>query len=91
MKIKDSRKKRYLKGKKKLLGTKEKPRLCVYRGLQNMTAQLIDDIEGKTLLSVSTLEETIRKSFKKRSNIDAARALGELLAQKAIKANIKQV
>lgn len=56
-----------------------------------MTAQLIDDVEGKTLLSVSTHDKTIRDNFKSRGNIAASRALGQLLAQKAEKANIKQV
>lgn len=56
-----------------------------------MAAQLIDDIDGKTLLSVSTLDGTIREKFKTRGNISASRALGGLLAQRALKANIKQV
>lgn len=91
MKIKDARKRRYLRGKKKLLGTKDKPRLCVYRSLKNMNAQLVDDITGKTLLSVSTNDKTIADKMKSRGNVAAAGALGELLAQKAQKLNIKQV
>ncbi len=91
MKIKDARRRRYLRGKKKLLGTKERPRLCIYRSLNNMTAQLIDDVEGKTLLSVSTLDKRLRDNFKHKGNITASRALGELLAKEAQKANTKQV
>ena len=91
MKIKDRRRRRYLRGRKGLLGTKQKPRLCVYRSLNNMTAQLIDDVGGKTLLAVSTLDKTIREKFKHKGNVAASRALGELLTQRALKANIKQV
>ena len=74
-----------------MLGTRQKPRLCVYRSLNNMTAQLIDDVEGKTLLSVSTVDKTIREKFKHRGNIAVSGELGKLLTQKALKANIKQV
>ena len=66
-----------------------------------MTAQLIDDVEGKTLLSVSTLDKRLRDNFsakggsasgrKHKGNITASRALGELLAKEAQKANMKQV
>lgn len=91
MKIRDARKRRCLRGKKKLLGTKDKPRLCVYKSLKNMYAQLIDDIAGKTILSASTLDKDIAKQLKNKDNIAAARALGELLAKKAIKANIRHI
>ncbi len=106
MKIKDRRRKRYLRGRKKSLGTKQRPRLCLFRSLNNMTAQLIDDVEGKTLLTVSTLDKVIREKFsqpkvdqpqagakggKHRGNVAASGALGELLAQRALKTNIKQV
>ncbi len=91
MKIKDKRRKRYLRGKKKVLGTKQRPRLCLYRALNNMSAQLIDDIEGKTILSVSTIDKAIEDKHKGNGNIAASKALGELLTEKALKANIKQV
>ncbi|MFH0732070.1 MAG: 50S ribosomal protein L18 [Candidatus Omnitrophota bacterium] len=91
MKIKDARLRRYLRGRKKQTGTKDRPRLCLYRGLSNMNAQLVDDLGGKTILSVSTLDESIRKKFKNRGNIAASKALGELLTKKALEANIKKV
>jgi large subunit ribosomal protein L18 len=91
MRIKDPRMRRYLRGKKKALGDKERPRLCVYRSLKNMNAQLIDDIDGKTLLSVSTLDKSIRSSYKNTGNVAASSVLGELLAKKALKAGIKMV
>lgn len=56
-----------------------------------MTAQLMDDIDGKTLFSVSTFGKSLKSKFKQRGNITASRALGELVAQKAVKANIKRV
>lgn len=85
------RRKRYLRGKKKALGTKERPRLCMYRSLKNTIAQLVDDISGKTLLSVSTLDKEIRKNFKSGGNVKAAVALGEVFTQKAKKINITRV
>ena len=91
MKKISGRKRRYLRGKKKLLGTKERPRLCVYRSLNNLTAQLIDDITGKTLFSVSTLDKTVKEKFKNRGNVAASKALGELLAKRALDAKIKRV
>ncbi len=91
MKIKDPRIRRYLRGKKRSLGTDKRPRLCVHRSLYNLTAQLVDDASGKTVLSVSTLDKTIKGKFKSTGNVAASKALGELLAKKALQANIKQV
>ncbi|MBN1405617.1 MAG: 50S ribosomal protein L18 [Candidatus Omnitrophica bacterium] len=85
------RKKRYLRGKKKLLGTEKRPRLCLYRSLNNLNAQLVDDVSGKTLLSVSTLDKDIKKNFKSCGTVKAAAVLGELFTQKAKQANITQV
>ena len=91
MKIRDARRRRYLRGRKRVLGTKDRPRLCVYRGIRNMNAQLVDDIAGRIVLSLSTIDANIKKGLKNRGNIAASKALGELFAQKAQKANIKRV
>ena len=90
-KIKSLRKKRYLRGKKKVLGTSETPRLCVYRSLTNFRAQLVDDVSGKTILSLSTLDKELKGKLKSSGNVEASKMLGEIFAQKAKKANFSKI
>ena len=82
---KDSRNKmrkiRHERIRKQIIGTKEMPRLCVYRSNKNMSVQLIDDQNGVTLLSASV----------NGKNIEAAKKLGETIAKEAKKAKITKV
>jgi large subunit ribosomal protein L18 len=73
------------KKRNKIFGTKERPRLSVFRSLNNIHAQLIDDGSGKTLVSASTLGK------KKAGNIAAAKELGKLIAEKAQTKKIKKI
>jgi large subunit ribosomal protein L18 len=82
---------RHLRGRRRLEGTPERPRLSVYRSLKHMYAQLVDDVAGKTLLSVSTLLEPVKGDLKSTGNIKAAAKVGQLLAEKAKEAGIKAV
>ena len=66
-------------------------RLSVYRSERNISVQIIDDKAGKTLVSASTLEEALRKDLKTGANKDAAKTIGKLVAERAIKAGIKEV
>jgi large subunit ribosomal protein L18 len=66
--------------RKNIRGTGERPRLCVFRSLKHTYAQLVDDEKGSTLVSASTLEG---KKVKPGSNIEAAKQVGQLIAQKA--------
>jgi len=89
---KDDRKKarvrRHLRVRKKISGTTERPRLAVYRSEKNIYAQIIDDINGITLVSASSLD----KGFEGvGSNKDAAKVVGEMVAKKAIEKGIKEV
>ena len=68
-----------------------RPRLSVFRSSKNISVQVIDDREGRTIASASTLEADIRKKLGKGSNVDAASAIGKLVAERAIKAGIKDV
>ena len=77
--------------KKKILGTADRPRLSVYRSLKHFHVQLIDDSANKTLLGLSTLSKELSENIGKTGNTDAARKLGEFVAQRAIEKNIKQV
>ncbi len=65
--------------------------MCVNRSLKNMSVQLIDDASGKTLVSATTLDKSLRSAFKTGGNCDAASTLGKIVAEKAIAAGVKQV
>ena len=86
-----SRIKRHQRIRKRLQGTGEKPRLSVYKSLNHIYAQLIDDTAGKTLLSASTLEKDIRTALKHGGNLEAAKKVGASLAQKALGKKITTV
>jgi len=68
-----------------------KPRLSVHRTGMHMHAQIIDDLNGKTLASASTTDADVKKGLKSTSNIDAATAVGKAVAEKAKKAKVSEV
>ena len=82
------RTRRHARVRTKVSGTAERPRLCVYRSNSNLYAQIIDDVAGNTLVSASTLDKEVKT---KKSNIEAAKEVGALIATRAAKANIKNV
>lgn len=83
------RKKRHARVRSKLSGTAARPRLNVYRSNKHIYAQLIDDVNGVTLASASTLDKEV--SVESASNIDAAVKIGELVAKRAVEKGIKSV
>ena len=85
------RQKRHLSLRRKLQGTVERPRLNVYRTNDNMTAQIIDDQSGKTLVNASTLEKALREEMGKKRRIESAREVGKIVAERAQKAGITKV
>ena len=85
---KATRQRRHLRVRRKISGTAECPRLCVYRSNTNVYAQIIDDVAGNTLVSCSTLDKEIKT---KHANKEAAKEVGTLIAKKAIEKNIKKV
>jgi len=86
------RKKRHLRLRKKVLGAKERPRVIVFRSCANLYLQLVDDTEGCTLCSASTLSKEFRERNPKSSrNMEAARVLAEIFAQKLKEKNVKTV
>ena len=85
----EARQARHARVRKKVSGTAETPRLCVYRSLKNIYAQIIDDTTGKTLVSASTLDADLRANY--GGNKEAAKAVGMSIAKKALDANIKEV
>ncbi|WP_411818067.1 50S ribosomal protein L18 [Hyphococcus sp. DH-69] len=68
-----------------------RPRLSVFRSSKNISAQIIDDVAGKTLASASTLEPDMRKELGKGSDKDAAAKIGKVLAERATKAGVENV
>jgi large subunit ribosomal protein L18 len=68
-----------------------RPRLSVHRSSKNIYVQIIDDAAGRTLASASSLEKDLRGQLKTGADQDAAKAVGKLVAERAVKAGIKQV
>lgn len=85
---KAERERRHIRVRRKISGTAECPRLCVYRSNSNLYVQVIDDVAGKTLAQASTLDKEVKV---KHSNKEAAKEVGALIAKRAIEKNIKSV
>ena len=82
------RTRRHARVRRKISGTAERPRLCVYRSNTNIYAQIIDDVAATTLVSASTLDKEVKT---KHSNKEAAKEVGALIAKRALEKNIKAV
>jgi len=85
------RRKKHLSIRKKIKGTPERPRLSVYRSVQHIYAQLIDDTKGVTLVATSTLDNALKGEISYGGNLEAAKAVGNLIAKKAIDKGINKV
>ncbi|PZU82347.1 MAG: 50S ribosomal protein L18 [Shinella sp.] len=68
-----------------------RPRLSVHRSSKNIYVQVIDDVAGRTLAAASTLDTDLRSSLKTGADIAAAAAVGKLVAERAVKAGVKEV
>jgi len=77
--------------RKKIFGTASKPRLCIYRSLKNIYAQIIDDENDVTLVSCSSLEKELSKDVKNGGNKNAAKIVGKELAKRALDKKIEKV
>jgi large subunit ribosomal protein L18 len=82
---------RKLRVRQKVQGTAERPRLTVYRSLNHIYAQVVNDTTGQTLAAASTLSKELQGKIKATGNAVAAKAVGELLAHKALEQGIKRV
>ncbi|QTA38697.1 50S ribosomal protein L18 [Thermosipho ferrireducens] len=85
------RKKRHLSIRKKIYGTEERPRLCVYKSEKHIYAQIINDEKGHTLVAASTLDKELREQLQKTWNKEAAREVGKLIGKRALEKGIKKV
>ena len=84
-----ARLRRHKRVRKLISGTTERPRLNVFRSLKHIYAQIIDDTKGVTLVSASTLDKELKENY--GGNKDAAKAVGKLVAERALAAGIKSV
>ncbi len=87
----EARSKRHIRLRHDLAGTTARPRLCVYRSLTNIYAQIIDDSKATTLVSCNTTQKEIKDAVKNMTNKEQARYVGEQIAKLAKKKKITQV
>lgn len=87
----DRRLKRHARVRKNLFGTPEKPRMCVFRSNKNVAVQIIDDVNGVTLCSASTLDKELKGQFDGSGRKEAAKIVGKACGEKAIAKGIKLV
>ena len=95
IRTKDDRRHRIqLRQRKRILGTKERPRLSVFRSVSHIYAQVIDDLNGQTLVSASTVDPKVKTALAKGvtgGNLKGAEAIGRTIAERSIEKGIKRV
>jgi large subunit ribosomal protein L18 len=82
---------RKLRTRKKIFGTPERPRLSVFRSSKHIYAQVVDDVQGRTIAAASTQDEALRGSAKRGGTVEAAKAVGKLLGERAKQKKVAQV
>ena len=87
----EDRQKRHRRVRKKVSGTASAPRLCVYRSLNHIYAQIIDDTVGNTLVASSTLDKEVKAQIEGKTKKEEAKIVGEVLAKKALAKGIDTV
>lgn len=85
------RKRRHRRVRAKISGTTVRPRLNVSRSIQHIYVQLIDDTTGQTLAAASTLDKSLRSDLKSGGNIEAAKAVGKLIAERGKEKGVEAV
>ena len=86
-----ARKRRHERVRARLIGTNSRPRLCVFRSLKNIHAQVIDDSTGSTLVSASSLDADIKDKISGKKKTEVAEQVGSLVAQRALDKGIKKL
>ncbi len=81
----------HLRVRTRVAGTPERPRLCVFRSLHHIYAQVVDDRTGRTLVSASSLDKETRTQLKGGGNVAAAKVVGKAIAERARAAGIEHV
>ena len=83
--------KKHLRVRKKISGTSEKPRLCVFRSINHIYAQIIDDTKGATLVAASSVEPAFKGKHSGGGDVETAKEVGKMMAEKALAKGIKDV
>lgn len=83
--------KRHARIRNKISGTAERPRLCVYKSLTKIYAQIIDDVKGVTIAAASSLDKDLADALKGLNKTEQAKLVGEAVAKKALKKKVKTV
>ena len=86
-----ARKRRHKRIRRKISGTSDVPRMNIFRSLNHIYVQVIDDLAGTTLVSASTIDQEVAPQIKGKSKVDAAKVVGSVIAERAKNAGIKQV
>ena len=86
-----ARLKRKKRIRKKLIGTENRPRLCVFRSAKHIYAQLVDDSVGRTLVAASSMEKDVRQAPETTNKIAVANTVGKIVGQRALEKGVKQV
>ena len=87
----DRRVKRHERVRKNVYGTPERPRLCVHRSNKNISVQIIDDVNGVTLASASSLDKELKSEIAYGGNKEAAKKVGEAIGKRALEKGIETV
>jgi large subunit ribosomal protein L18 len=77
--------------RKKLVGTGNQPRLCVFRSAKHIYAQVIDDSLGQTLAAASSLEKTVRENSESKNKLIAANTVGKIIGRRALEKGVKKI
>lgn len=85
------RQQRHLRMRRRMAGAPERPRLSIFRSLNHMYAQVIDDHRGVTLVAASTLDASIRTGLDKMKKLESGKRVGKLIAERALAQGIKRV
>ncbi len=86
-----ARERRHVRVRKQLFGTPQRPRLNVFKSLSEIYAQVIDDVDGNTLISASTVDKDLREQMKDMKKTEQAKAIGKALAERAKSKGINAV
>lgn len=81
----------HVRMRKRIMGTTERPRLCVHRTTRHIRAQVIDDLTGTTLASASSLDKDVRTVIKGGGNVAASKVVGKMIAERAHAKGIEKV
>lgn len=87
----ESRIRRHIRVRKVVKGTPERPRLAVFRSLEHIYAQVIDDVAGRTVASASTIDGEVKKAIAGKHKVEEAKIVGQMVAARAKQAGVTKV